>query len=396
MRSRQISLGLINGIIVTDSCALYEHVLIIHGGYIIAIKNQKSFTDNEVDEVYDCQGKYIFPGLIDIHSDAIENFIVPRKGIVFDTALALHEIDRYLIARGITTIYHSISIANSTICNNKRTLTVEEMLKLGEYLSVNTEKLLIRHQFHARLEINTSEAFNPVLKQIEKGTIKELSFMDHTPGQGQYRDVETFRKEIVKQYGNIPIEKQNEIISQCISKTKLNQQQIQLLIDAAKKHQIPIAYHDVETVGQVEWMRLQGIKICEFPLSMHIAKKAKESGLWCLVGSPNVLKNGSHNNNASATNLINNNYADILCSDYYPPSLLRSIFTLASNENIPLHKAVKLASKNPADAIGLGRELGSLSIGKIADIIVIDFINCMPTVVDAFIGGQHCLSYRYS
>jgi N-acetylglucosamine-6-phosphate deacetylase len=39
---------------------------------------------------------------------------------------------------------------------------------------------------------------------------------------------------------------------------------------------------------------------------------------------------------------------------------------------VPIHEAVKMASLNPAKAINRGRELGSIRVGKRADLIIFD------------------------
>ena len=71
---------LINGKIITEDTILENSVLRIKSGYIDKIVDCNE--NIEYGEVIDCAGKFIMPGLIDIHSDVVENIIVPRKGIV--------------------------------------------------------------------------------------------------------------------------------------------------------------------------------------------------------------------------------------------------------------------------------------------------------------------------
>jgi alpha-D-ribose 1-methylphosphonate 5-triphosphate diphosphatase len=51
--------------------------------------------------------------------------------------------------------------------------------------------------------------------------------------------------------------------------------------------------------------------------------------------------------------------------------MLHSVFKLEGENLLPLHKAVKLVSTNPAKAMGLDG-LGSVELGKQADLILID------------------------
>lgn len=384
---------LINGKIITENTILENSVLRIKSGYIDKIAGCNE--DMEYGEVIDCTGKFIMPGLIDIHSDVVENIIVPRKGIIFNNYLALSEVDKELACQGITTIYHSISIANSTICNRKRTLSVDQMITIGDDISKYRKEMLINHRFHARLELNTIEAYLKILKRLKNGVIQELSLMNHTPGQGQYSSLEVFKVEIRKQYGDISSERIDEIIHGCQNKPLLSQHQIQNLLETAQKNNIPIAFHDVELEIQLNFMKENRIKICEFPLNFDIAKKAHEQGLYNLVGAPNVIKNGSHNKNVAALELIKAGYAHVICSDYYTPALLQSLFIIAKNTNIPLYEAVKYSSLNPAIALGIQDEYGSIAEGKRADIIIVSNDMPIPRVCKVIINGKVKVELNY-
>jgi alpha-D-ribose 1-methylphosphonate 5-triphosphate diphosphatase len=51
---------------------------------------------------------------------------------------------------------------------------------------------LSRHRFHARYEIDNLGIYDYLTELLKSGGVHELSFMDHTPGQGQYRDLEIY------------------------------------------------------------------------------------------------------------------------------------------------------------------------------------------------------------
>lgn len=361
-----------NGKIVTNDRILNKKILIIKDNRIAGIVEEDALSDYRGCTIIDADDGYIMPGLIDIHSDVIETSIVPRKGLIFDYSLALTELDKQLMNQGITTMYHSVSIANSTICNRNRTLSVPQMLEIGNVI-YNTPNLLINHRFHARLELNTPEAVDILIKMMQDGKVHELSLMDHTPGQGQYSDMDMFRKEIQKQYGNISFEKQEEIISACQKKDKLTNNMIQKLVNTASERNISIAYHDVESDQQLIWMKNNKISICEFPLNLSIAKKAIEQGMYCIVGAPNIIKEKSHNNNLSAIKAIRSKAANIVCSDYYSCGLLYALFQLAFKHGISLPEAISLATLNPAKALNISECRGSISPGKFADIIIVKY-----------------------
>lgn len=377
---------LTNGKIVTEDCVLLDHDLVLCDGVIDRIAPRSTFP-KECSEIIDCLGRYILPGLIDLHSDMIESIIVPRKGIVFDPVTALFEADRQLISQGITTMYHSISIANSTICDRKRTLSVQEMIGIGDTIYRYQNELLIHHRFHARLELNTLEAYDDILSRIEQGRIHELSLMDHTPGQGQYASLDAFKVEIKKQYGEIPDSRMEDIIRTCQAKPLLSPLQIQTLLKLATSKDIPTAFHDLETPKDLKFMRDLEINIAEFPLNEDIALEAARIGLNSLVGAPNILKGGSHNKNVSAIDLLTKGLATIICSDYYTPSLLSAIFLLPQISQITLPEAVCFATRNPAQAVHLSNGYGSITPGKKADLIVVDTNGPVPKVITSIIDG---------
>lgn len=56
-------------------------------------------------------GLLAIPGLIDMHGDMLERDISPRPGAELPFAMALYELDKRLVATGITTAYAAISFA---------------------------------------------------------------------------------------------------------------------------------------------------------------------------------------------------------------------------------------------------------------------------------------------
>lgn len=381
--------ALTNGKIVLQEKILENCAILLRNEYIEDIINMSEIDRYVHDiELIDCVGNYILPGLIDIHSDMVERIIAPRRGVKFDYELALHEADRQLISQGITTMYHSISIANSTICNRKRTLSVEEMIGIGDAIDKYQSRMLINHRFHARLELNTTEAFPYICERIKQGKIHELSLMNHAPGQGQYSNWNLFKNEIKRQYGEISETRMTEIIKECLSKPLLSAPQIEYILELAHSYDIPLAFHDLETKKQLSFMLQNRIQIGEFPLNMDIAKEAFNSNIYNLVGAPNILKGKSHNNNASAIELLKKGWAKIICSDYYSPSLLMSLFLIPKISELSLSEAVRFASYYPAKAIGIDSMYGSISPGKIADLIIIDASKKIPCVILTFINGK--------
>ena len=59
----------------------------------------------------DAAGLLVLPGIVDIHGDGFERQIMPRPGVRFDVGLALRDTDRQLVANGITTAFHGVTVS---------------------------------------------------------------------------------------------------------------------------------------------------------------------------------------------------------------------------------------------------------------------------------------------
>jgi alpha-D-ribose 1-methylphosphonate 5-triphosphate diphosphatase len=77
----------------------------------------------------------------------------------------------------------------------------------------------------------------------------------------------------------------------------------------------------------------------------------------------------------------------ILSSDYYYPAMLAAPFRLAAEARMPLEKAWRLVSANPAAALGL-RDRGEISPGRRADMVLVDAQPGGPHLVATICGGE--------
>ena len=195
--------------------------------------------------------------------------------------------------------------------------------------------------------------------------------MDHTPGQGQYRNLEVYR-ETLKGYRNISDDDVNVLIAERQSTELITIEKIKEVADFAISKGIAVASHDDDNIQKLELVKSFGTTISEFPITLEVAQKAKEIGLHTIAGAPNVMLGGSHSGNLSAVEAIANDCVDILCSDYYPAALLHAIFDLHEKYDNDLHKMFMMVTLNPAKAVRMDDELGSIKVGKKADILVIE------------------------
>jgi alpha-D-ribose 1-methylphosphonate 5-triphosphate diphosphatase len=168
------------------------------------------------------------------------------------------------------------------------------------------------------------------------------------------------------------------------------------LASMAHERGIPLASHDDDTLEKLALMKNEyGVHISEFPVEMEVARKARDEDMLVVMGAPNVMLGRSHSGNVSAIEAIRGGCADILCSDYYPSSLLHSAFKLEAEHILTLPQAVRMLTLNPAKAMGIDEEFGSVAIGKKADLLVARKIRGCPMIDKCFIDGRAAMQIEY-
>lgn len=379
---------LTNGKIITENEVLEGYELLIEDNKIKTIAKEGSIIRKD-KEVIDANGGYISPGFIDIHSDYIENMASPRPTSVMDFELSIREAEKVLINTGITTMFHSLSFYGKDLFEVKPVRKKENVRKLIDIINkTHSERHLIRHRFHARFELDNIEEVEMIEEYIKDGKIHLLSFMDHTPGQGQYRNIEVYKK-TMKGYRNISDNEIDDLVLESQKKEKLTVETMEQMARLAKENNISIASHDDDSEEKIDFVKTLGARISEFPITLNVAKKAKKEGLLTIAGAPNVLLGGSHSGNLSAAEAIQEEAIDILCSDYYPAAMLHSVFALSEKYGQDLCEMFKLVTTNPSKAVNLDNLVGSIKEGKLADLLIIEKLeNKIPVITSVFVDGK--------
>lgn len=90
----------------------------------------------------------------------------------------------------------------------------------------------------------------------------------------------------------------------------------------------------------------------------------------------------------AAIDLLTKDFGNILSSDYVPHSLLQLVFIVSEKTGKPLYETMRLATSNPAKAIGLFGDRGSLEIGKRADLICVRDDRNVPRLTSVVRSGK--------
>lgn len=371
-----------NAFIVTPTGILKEASLKIEDGIISKIREGNI---KHGGLKINAKGRYILPGFIDMHSDAIETEIKPRPNSFFPLNIAIFELDKKLAACGITTIFHSISFAEGEIGIRSNKIAADIINEVNRLAS----KLNVKTNIHARFEITDREAVPYLEDFINNREIHLLSLMDHTPGQGQFKEIASFKSFYGTVYKKSDKELDGIIDKKLIAREEMKTY-IEQVINLCKTMNIPLASHDDDSKEKIQWLTKKDIRITEFPVNMGAVVAAKEMGIYVCFGSPNILRGNSHSKNLSARDAILSGYGDIICSDYSPMTLLHAVFTLFSISSF--HEVVNMTSLNPAMALGISEKVGSIEEGKDADIILVDISDEVPMIMKTFVSGKEVFS----
>ena len=377
-----MNLTITNAKIITPGEILPKATIKVSDGKIAYL--DESGDQSPSENTIDAQGKIVMPGIIDLHTDAMEHEIIPRPGADFPIEVAFLELERKMAGCGITTVYHSMHLGyKSAELNSRSKYKREDVFNKVYYLACQNTH--INNKIHLRFELTGTYHYQQTIDLLNAGKIDLLSVMDHTPGQGQYQR-DWFIKERMNT-GKSQQEAEEELL-QRLNQEKIEGERLQFLIDTGVNHKIPVASHDDDTPEKVQKLFEMGVRICEFPINLATSRKAKALEMYTIGGGSNILRGGSLSGNLNVLDGIRKNLIDAICSDYYPPSILHSIFKLFNDNILPLHQAVNLATLNPAKAVGLEAEIGSIEVGKNADILIVDIMDNLPLVTHTIVNGN--------
>jgi alpha-D-ribose 1-methylphosphonate 5-triphosphate diphosphatase len=359
-----------------------EGTLATTGDWITDISEGRS----QLSSAIDCEGDYLIPGLIELHTDNLERHVMPRPGTFWPSDAAVLGHDREIAAAGITTVFNALCVGevHSRMARvellNEMSDAIEEQLKDGA--------LKVDHFFHWRCEVSYSGMIELLEPLMNYKRLRLLSVMDHTPGQRQFTDLAKYKEYYSGKYGMTDEELAEFIAQREEEQRKYSDRNRTAVVQFARERGLALASHDDATVAHVEEAIADGMSIAEFPTTWESAHASHASGLAVLMGAPNVVRGKSHSGNVSARDLGQRGVLDILSSDYVPGSLLYGALLLEqSAESITLPQSIATVTRNPAKAVGLD-DRGEIAVGLRADLVRYRATKKAPIILDVWRGSK--------
>jgi alpha-D-ribose 1-methylphosphonate 5-triphosphate diphosphatase len=351
-----LNLDLTGGQILGEG-GLVPRVLSIADGLVVDVRQQHSV---------DLSGYMILPGIVDVHGDGFERHLAPRRGAMKTLSEGLVAAEAELAANGITTavLAQFVSWEGGLRGPEFAKQVFDAMRKAAPGLVTD-----LRGQL--RFETHMLDLYDEIPQRMAEWGLSYIVFNDHLPHERLSE-------------GRVP----KRMVAQALKAGRNPDAHLKLMQELhANRDAVPAAlddlcntlaaqgiqmgsHDDTTAQGRADW-RKRGVQVAEFPETLEAAEAAAEAGDLVVLGSPNVVRGGSHNGNVSAVDLIAMGVGAALASDYHYPSPRRAAFMLADSGVLPLQDAWRLVSAGPADVLGLV-DRGDLSLGKRADLVVLD------------------------
>lgn len=365
-----------NGRIVTPDHVLTRGDVVIDDGTISYVGPET--TDDKFENKIDAEDRWVLPGIVDLHGDDLERHFAPRSEAEIDMETALLTCDRENIAAGVTTKFHALAFEYAPE-KNRSVETCREAVATLESM----DSLLCDARVHARCEISDSQAVRSVREIASNPLLEMISIMRHVPGEGQFDGLDEFKTRYSDggQADRAAVDgliehRRSTDTDDCVSR-------IEHVLEIAHNRGISTASHDNETIESIEAMYEAGVDICEYPVTLEAAARAADLGMTTAMGAPNLVRGKSLWGNLNASEAIEEDVLDILCSDFHPYSLLNSVF-VRTGEALP--NRVNRVTAAPAAAVGL-HDRGKLRPDNRGDIIIVDGPP-QPSVTTAIVDGH--------
>ncbi|WP_375573938.1 alpha-D-ribose 1-methylphosphonate 5-triphosphate diphosphatase [Ahrensia marina] len=334
----------------------------------------------------DCDGDYVVPGLVELHTDNLERHLSPRPGVNWPHNAAIAAHDAELASTGITTVFDAVRLGFIEYSGTRNVMTPYARSMVSEILTAREHGLLkISHHIHLRAEICSNSLADELEEFGPEDRIGIISLMDHTPGQRQFADISQYEKYMRGKHGLSQQEFDEHVAERKQLRERVVEKHEAAAVNAAAAFGAVLASHDDTTHDHVERSAEHGIKLAEFPTTIGAAHACHAHGIAIMMGAPNLVRGGSHSGNVAAHTLAEHDLLDIVSSDYVPSALLYSALKLSELwDDMP--RAVQTVTSAPAKAVNLD-DRGTIANGLRADLVRFHVLDDVPLIRGVWSNG---------
>ncbi|MGR3628828.1 MAG: alpha-D-ribose 1-methylphosphonate 5-triphosphate diphosphatase [Sulfitobacter sp.] len=336
--------------------------------------------DRPVGRSVDLTGFQVLPGIVDLHGDAFERHLAPRRGAMKQLSEGLVAAEAELAANGMTTAVLAQFVSWE---GGLRGLEFADQVFSG--IRDTAPELVTDIRPQLRFETHILDLYDSLPQRMAEWGVGYVVFNDHLPHDRLAAG--KMPKRLVGQAlkaGRSPESHLAQMQEMHARRDEVPAALDRLCAELAQRG-VKMGSHDDQTAeGRGLW-RARGVTLAEFPETQEAAEAAHGAGDAVIMGAPNVVRGGSHNGNLSALDLISMGLCHALASDYHYPSPRRAALMLSQSGLLDLAGAWALVSSGPAQVLGL-TDRGTLAPGKRADIVVLD--KTTGRVAATFVAGR--------
>lgn len=335
----------------------------------------------------DMAGDFLMPGVVDVHTDNLERQVQPRSNARWPSRSAMVAHDAQCAAAGVTTVLDALCLGDLGF-DKDRVKTFHDGVRDLDALA-DTGLLKSEHFLHLRCELPASDMMELLDPVAEHKRVRMVSLMDHSPGMGQYANLDKYRAMRARE-GHHSTWIEAQIVELQEQRERMRNPNRRALLSRMRAIGTILASHDDRTVEEVAENDVDGIRISEFPVSLAAAQEARRRGMLTIAGAPNIVRGGSHSGNVSAALLVREGVVDALASDYVPSAMIEAAWAATLHAGITLAQAVQLITAGPATTVKL-HDRGSLTPGKRADLVRVREFEGLPVVRQVWREGERVI-----
>ncbi len=354
--------------------------VVLEGNRIVDVQPGRSAAPGAID----LGGDTLMPGIVDVHTDNLERQVQPRSNARWPSRSAMVAHDAQCAAAGVTTVLDALCLGDLGF-DKDRVRTFHDGVADLDALS-GTGLLKSEHFLHLRCELPAPDMMGLLDPVADHPRVRMVSLMDHSPGVGQYANMDRYRKMRARE-GLDRAWVEDRILELQAQRARTRGPNRRRLLDRIVPLAIVLASHDDNTAEEVAENAADGIRISEFPVSVLAATEARAHGMDVIAGAPNIVRGGSHSGNVAAAELVRRRVVDAYASDYVPSSLLEAAFASVAQTGITLPQGVAMVTANPARMTGL-RDRGRIEPGLRADLVHVREHEGMPVVRQVWRSGE--------
>lgn len=373
-------LVLTNARVVTPS-EMFLGTVSVRAGRIVRIDTGRS----ALAGAQDLEEDLLIPGLVDVHTDNLEKHMMPRPGVRWSSRAALLSHDAQVAAAGITTVLDALCVGEVEHADQR-----DQMFREGvaELRALSPRGLLrAEHMLHLRCEISVEGMQDSFALVADDPLVRMVSLMDHTPGVGQFADIEKYKRKNARNLGMNEQEAEAYVERRWEMRGRVREPNRLAILAAVAGRDIALASHDDRTEDEVADWAAAGIAISEFPVTAVAATAARQRGMGIVAGAPNIVRGGSHSGNVRAADLVREGLVDVFASDYVPAAMLSASLITHEKLHVPLPAAIATISQRPAMMVGLS-DRGAIAPGLRADLVQVHLADGHPLVRQVWREGR--------